>query len=234
MRLTQTQIREAGRNQYGDLNVDFAVVLKSIYPDVEVKESTPGCWGHSGEITLRGNVLSVPAGKYESNKHFHTAGHAIRGIESARHKLNIKPLLLLKGYGYNGDYKSLKTCFYIFGENEDSSFFLHKVRPKVGALGDFEAIRRWLWSLKPGEEVAARQGDLGFIPSKRPRTGEEFRTVEIGSHAIKAHRVVVKKLKHGERYFARDPVAHHLEHATIELAGWYEMRPAKAWRSSAD
>jgi len=120
-----TELTRLGeRDSYGNLKVEFAQAIAAAYPEIEIKTSTPGCWGHSGNLELRGRTLWVPSGKYSSSKHFHTAGCGIISVEGSRHKHNLKgcPLYLLRGYAYSGDFGSVKSTYWIFGKNEDGSF----------------------------------------------------------------------------------------------------------------
>lgn len=223
MKLT-TLTKMTDRNEYGDLNVDFTEAIHSAYPSVGINFSAPGCWGHSADLTLDGTELTVPDGKYTSNKHFHTAGHSIIEVESGKRKLNKRPLFLLSGRAYNGDYKSLKQTYFLFAQNEDKSFFLHKVRPSYGESG-LKWARAWMWSIKKDETIEARQGDLAFIRKKRKAGSEVGSTVEIGNHTINADQIFQTK----HRTYAVNPVATHGEHHSIELDGVYELRLAKVW-----
>jgi hypothetical protein len=221
--------RMGERDSYGNLNVDFAEAIAVAYPEVAIKVSEPGCFGHSGNIALQDKRLSVPGGKYASAKHFHTAGCGVVAVESSRKKHNLSgcPLYLLRGYAYNGDYKNLQKTYWIFGRNEDGSFFLHKIRPCVGETADLDAVRRWMWSLKGKEELAARQGDLGFIAKTRPAGQIDlvFQAVQIGNHLVFSD--VVYRTKN--RIYVINPRAEHGEHHIVKMQGVYELRLARQW-----
>lgn len=238
-------LRIEQRNCYGELAIDFESAIFAAYPGVVIAYDTPGCWGHSGRAVLRQRddgkwLLVVPSGKYSSGKHFHTAGCGIMAIESSRKKLNLAgcPLFLLSTYAYNGDYRSLKRCYWLFGKNEDDSFFLHQVRPKIGETGDLDLVRRWLWELKATESIAGRQGDLAFIKKAKP-SGDRLThrlaggdcysdSVQIGNHLVRGSEVYATK----HRYYVLNPAATHHEHYTVALEGWHELRLAKVWSSS--
>lgn len=224
--MTIREIQNSPRNEYNQLSVDTKKALKSVYPDIEIETSEPGCFGHRGTITLRDNTLSLPDGQYDSAKHFHTAGNGVCDVENARGKLNARPLFLLMGYGYNGDYRSLTKTYYLFGANEDSSFFLHRIRPRVGELCNIPVARIWLWSLKEGEKIRARQGDLAFILIKRPSGKIEKISKHIsGSHEIQA--TEIRETVH--KTYALNPIVTHAEHGEVTLLGWHEIRIAKVW-----
>jgi hypothetical protein len=223
--LTQT----TDRNAYGDLNISFEQSIKDVYPEVEFKYSAPSSWGHNGTMSLESKTLTIPSGQYKSQKHHHTAGHGIVAIEGARqNRLNLKgcPLFLLKGYGYNGDYRSLRTAYYLFGRNEDGSFFLHRVRPCVAKDGDLDKVRSWIWNLKKGETVAKRQGDVAFIAKARPAGSRiNATTVRLGNHTISGTEI----RQTSNKTYVLNPTAEHGEHMSVALTGWHEVRPAKAW-----
>jgi hypothetical protein len=225
-----TQLTQAtDRNAYGDLNISFEQAIGDVYPEVEFSYSAPSSWGHNGAINLNGNTLTIPSGQYKSKKHHHTAGHGILAIEGARQNhLNLRgcPLFLLKGYGYNGDYKSLSLSYYLFGRNEDGSFFLHRVRPKVAKDGNLDQVRAWIWSLKNGEKIAKRQGDVAFIQKARPAGSKiEATTVRLGNHTISGTEI----RQTANKTYVLNPTADHHEHMAVALTGWHEVRPAKAW-----
>lgn len=218
------------RNAYGDLKVGFESAIKTAYPKVQFKQIEPGPHGDDGTMRLMGNkesgyILYYPDGKYSSNKHFHDSCSSVIEVESGRKKHNFRPLFLLNGRSYNGDYRyrSLSQTFYIFGENEDGSMFLHRIRPKFGK--SLDDARSWMWALKNGESVAKRQGDLAFIAKKRIPHGEESTEIQIGNHAISGDRIVATKNK----VYAVNPQSTHSEHHAVELNGIYELRLAKVW-----
>ena len=229
-----TLVRHSGQDSYGQLNVDFKEAIAAAYPEICLRYSTPGSFGHSGNLRLwqEGHqwMLDLPNGKYQSGKHFHTAGHGIVAIESSRKKHNLAgcPLYLLSGYAYNGDYRSLKQTYWLLAKNEDTSFFLHKIRPQIAKTKDFDTIRAWMWSLKKDEILKARQGDLGFIP-KAKMCGQlkiaNADRVDIGNHRIYAD--VVTQTQH--RVYVLNPRAQHGEHNTVALQGIYELRLARQW-----
>jgi len=238
---TVTEIKGSPRNHYGELIVDFENAIRIAYPNLDFEYSSPGCHGGSPDIRLlqRDNrwILQLPYGKYVSNKHFHTCGYGLLAVENARDcKLNLagKPLYLLTGRAYNGDYRSLTKSYYLFGQNEDQSFFLHRIRPSVGEQGDLNLCRKWIWQLKDGEKILARQGDLAFIRQKKEPLGIplDASRISFGNHVVTAHSWRKSK---GGRLFAFNPIAHHGEHQIVTVEGWVEMRLARAWRSrSAD
>lgn len=226
------EIMKAEKNSYGDLMVDFAETIEKVLPEIIVETSEPGPWGHDSEISLdknsNGYTLVVPDGKYRSNKHFHTAGHSILALETGRKKLNCSPLFLVSGRAWNGDYKALKKTYYLLGKNEDSSVFLHRVRPSAAEDGNLDAVRTWMWNVKDGEKLVDRQGDLGFITSKNIRLkGEkiEGNKIQIGNHTVTAD---VLMSRNG-RFFAENPRCEHGEHHAVNLTGIYELRLARSW-----
>lgn len=202
-------------------------VLKTAFPSIEVQSSAPGCWGHGGDVTVRKGVVSVPDGTYASNKHFHRASSAVVGFESGRRKLNIAPLVLIETKAWNGDFGSMKTSYFLISRNEDGSHFAHKIRPNAG--DSIESARRWMWQLREGESVSARQGDLALIPVSKPRASvSEIEAV--GNHFVDADEVRATK----RRIYALNPALSHQEHRAVSLSGWFELRLARAWMSSAD
>ena len=230
---TVSEAKNAGYNQYGELEVNFEEAIRVAYPEIEFWYREPGCHGGNPDIEIKENTLILPSGTYSSRKHFHSCGHGIMAIENARDcRLNLagKPLFLLTGRAYNGDYRSLTKTYFLFGQNEDRSFFLHKVRPKVGESGDLEVCRRWMWGLKPGEILIARQGDCGFIAKEKP-CGKvvEGNLRKFGNHKIEAQEW---RSTAGGRWYALNPKAIHPEHDQVILKGWVEIRLAKAWRGS--
>lgn len=154
-------------------------------------------------------------------------------VESSRSKHNLKgcPLYLLRGYFFNGDYGSLKQTYWIFGKNEDNSFFLHKIRPCIGETGDYDQIRRWMWQLKGQETLAARQGDLGFIPKKRAAGQIDLasHTVQIGNHTIHGEAIY----RTANRTYVLNPRAEHGEHYAVQKQGIFELRLARQWELGA-
>lgn len=232
---TITTLQQAKRDKYGSLKIDFEFTIKKAYPQISIEFRSPGCHSDAAEIYFRAgkkNCISVPGGQYSSNKHWHTAGHGILAIETARNnKLNLakRPLFLLKCYQYNGDYRSLSEGFFLFGQNEDESFFLHKIRPKAARNFNLDEVRAWIWSLKPGEKVRARQGDLAFIPKTKSFGIEIESEISLGNHQVTGE--VIRKTKN--KIYVLNPKAIHYEHDGIaNLQGWYELRLAKAWQAS--
>ena len=231
---TVTEVKQADRNPYGELIVNFQEAINVAYPEITFTSHTPGCWGGNPDIWINGNELNVPDGRYSSSKHKHTAGHGILAIENAREcKLNLagNPLFLLTGRAFNGDYRSLTKTYFLFGRNEDKSFFLHKIRPSAAKTGDLDACRNWMWSIKKSEKVSARQGDLGFVireSGKPSGKAIESKLLTFGNHKVLAEEWRCT----ADRYFARNAIAQHGEHHTIRVEGWSEIRLAKAWGSS--
>jgi hypothetical protein len=222
------------RDRYGDLEVDFEEAVKTAYPELEIEVHSPGFHGGTADMWFEpGMKLSVPGGEYKNTRHFHTGASSVLAIESTRKRLNLPkcPLFLLKGRMYNGDYKSLAASYYLFGKNEDSSFFLHKVRPCVGQTADLDQVRAWIWNLKSDEKVTARQGDLAFI-AKSKKAGTRLDGIEIalGNHVVRADAI----WQTTNKVFAINPIANHGEHHTVQLEGLFELRLGRAWRSSAD
>lgn len=202
-------------------------VLQAAFPALEVQPSAPGCWGHGGDITISKGTVSVPDGAYSSRKHFHRVSSAVVGFESGRRKLNIAPLVLIETKSWNGDFGSMKTSYFLVSRNEDGSHFAHKIRPNAG--GSIESARRWMWQLREGESVSARQGDLALIPVSKPRASVS-EIDNLGNHFVDADEVRATKRK----VYAFNPTLSHEEHRPISLSGWFELRLARAWMSSAD
>ena len=202
-------------------------VLAAAFPALEVQSSAPGCWGHGGDVVVSKSVISIPDGTYTSRKHFHRASSAVVGFESGRRKLNIAPLVLIETKAWNGDFGSMKTSYFLISRNEDGSHFAHKIRPNAG--GSIESARRWMWHLSEGEVVAARQGDLALIPVPKPRASVS-EISSVGNHFVEADEVRATKRK----IYALNPSLSHEEHRPVSLEGWFELRLARAWRSSAD
>jgi len=230
-----TEAKQSAKNIYGELIVNFQEAINVAYPEVTFTTHEPGCWGANPDIWLNGSELSVPDGRYSSNKHKHTAGHGILAIENAREcKLNLagNPLFLLTGRAFNGDYRSLQKTYFLFGRNEDRSFFLHKIRPNIAQDGDLDTCRDWMWAIKKDERIKARQGDLGFIgresgkPSGKDTDSKLF---TFGNHQVIADEWRCT----ANRYFALNAIAQHGEHRTVRVEGWSEVRLAKAWGSSS-
>ena len=202
-------------------------VLQTAFPALEVKSSAPGCWGHGGDITVGKGMVSVPDGTYSSQKHFHRASSAVVGFESGRRKLNIAPLVLIETKAWNGDFGAMKTSYFLISRNEDGSHFAHKIRPNAG--GSIESARRWMWELREGESVSARQGDLALISVNRP-SGSVSEVAAVGNHFVEADEVRATKHK----LYALNPALSHEEHRPVALDGWFELRLARAWMSTAD
>lgn len=208
-------------------SISIADAIATAYPTVEVRESAPGCWGHSGDFHLRGETLTVPSGNYSSRKHYHRASSCVMEVESARRRLNVRPLFLLEGRAWNGDYGSMKKTYFLFGANEDGSFFLHKIRPNAGT--SLEAARRWMWALRDDEEIAQRQGDLAFVTRNRRISGTvlDMDAIVIENHTV--HADTIRTTTH--KVFVENPRAVHAEHGeTSQLAGWFECRLARQWQ----
>jgi hypothetical protein len=236
MNVTQLTKIES-RNAYGDLALALETAM-SVFPELAIEVHQPSAWGGNPDLWLRKQesqwILSVPGGEYKSGRHYHNGGTTILAVESSRKKLNLAgcPLFLLKGRMYNGDYKSLSATYFLFGKNEDGSFFLHKVRPCVGAMADLDQVRAWIWNLKKGETVAARQGDLAFIP-KQKSSGKASDSIEVrlGNHVVRGEKV----WRTVHKAFVLNPIANHGEHHTVQLQGLHELRLGRAWgASSAD
>ena len=230
-----TQVKKFPRNRYKEIEANFSAAIKVAYPKITIKSHKPDTYCTNPSIFLKkidGEVqLWVPKGTYRTSRYYHTFGHGILDIEDARDcKLNLagRPLYLLTGRAYNGYYRSLNKTYFLFGQNEDDSYFLHKVRPAVGQTGDLDACRRWMWCLKKNEKIVARQGDLAFISRPQKPTGE---TMEIGVVKLGSHQVLADcwKKTATDRYFALNPIAQHHEHHSVQAEGWVELRLAKAW-----
>lgn len=226
-----TEIKKSSLSFYGELIVNFEEAINTAYPNVIFEYRSPSCYGGSADIVLMGNKLELPSGEYKSSKHYHNSGHGILEIETKRDcklNLNKNPLFLLTGRLYNGDYRSLRKSYYLFGRNEDNSYFLHKVRPIVGETGSLEECRKWMWSIKNGEKIVARQGDLGFISRKSGKpsgTKIEGNILNIGNHNILCEEIRETKNK----YFGFNCIAKHHEHDSVRVDGWSELRLAKVW-----
>jgi hypothetical protein len=222
------QVKKLPRNQYGDIECNFAAAIAVAYPEIEVKRSEPGCWGHNAEIDLEDKVLTLPSGSYSSNKHLHTAGHSLIEVEDARQcKLNLagNPLYLISGRAYNGDYRSLKKTYFLFSRNEDGSFFCHKIRPSAAA-GGLDSVRNWVWRIEEGEKILARQGDLEFIKTaKLGGKPQSVSCVQLGNHTVRALAIQQTKYK----IWALNPIASHGEHDRVQVVGWCELRLGRAW-----
>ena len=227
------------RDKYGNLVVDLKAAINAAFPNLEITHDKPNRYGHSGEITIDGNRLIVPEGICEckggpandytgKSKHNQTAGTAIRAIESGYKKHNFSTLFLLSSYVFNGFYRSMKFTYHLLGRNEDGSFFVHRIRPKVGESGDMNQVRAWMWQLRDFEKLKARQGDLGFIDTKFPKQATQSEAVaflDIGNHRVFA----IEFYEHKDRIFALNPRAEHGEHIGVTLHGIYELRLARAW-----
>ena len=222
-KLTLTGLTRMTETQLSTVRVTDA--LHTAYPRLVVREDTPHCFGHDGNLQLTGETLTVPEGSYSSRKHFHRAStHAVE-VESAKRKLNARPLFLLKSRAYNGDYSSMKESFFLFGANEDDSYFLHKIRPNAGE--SIETARQWMWELTADEAILERQGDLAFISKKRPAgTRQETVSITIGNHTVHAEEIRITKHK----LFVKAASAIHAEHGeTPVVPGWSEVRLARQW-----
>lgn len=223
------QINLSERDRYGNLAIPLQEAVNFAYPEVEFIRRSPGCWGGSPHIFLEGaKTLSIPEGQYKSNAHRHHFDNAVLAVETARDcRLNLakNPLFLLKGRAWNGDYRSLSFHFVLFGRNEDGSYFCHPVKPSIGETGDLDKCRSWIWQLKNGEKIAARQGDLAFIPKSRPSGKDRDTAIAIGNHSIACDRATATKHK----FFALNPRAEHGEHDSIALTGWHELRLGRVW-----
>jgi hypothetical protein len=227
---------EVKKDKYGNLDVDFQSTITAAYPEVTFATHAPGCWGANPDIILRGKELNCPDGQYSSAKHFHSAGHDILAMEtSAECNLNIagNPLFLLVGRAFNGDYQTLSRTFFLFGRNEDGSFFLHKIRPQAAKGGDLTSCRNWMWAIKAGERIAARQGDLGFISRESGKPAGKWvdlKTIRFGNHSVEAEEWRVTS---AGRAFGFNITASHGEHDPVFVEGWTEARLARAWGSSS-
>lgn len=232
---TITQLKQSEQNQYGDLNVSVEQALKTAYPKLKIKTHSPSPHGGDPDLWIQadGETLDIPSGEYKSRKHYHSSHCAVLAIEDARqNRLNLakRPLFLLKGAAFNGDYRSLKLTYFLFGQNEDNSYFCHKVRPCVGETGDLSQCRAWIWNLKKDEKIEARQGDLAFIPKQKTSGKEsEATSVSLGNHNILADSI--KQTKH--KVYALNPCAYHNEHHQVALEGWYELRLGRAWKMTS-
>lgn len=202
-------------------------VLKTAFPELEIKTAAPGCWGHGGDVSVRNTSITLPDGTYSSRKHYHRASSAVVGFETGRKKLNIAPVVLVETRAWNGDYGSMKVSYFLISRNEDSSFFAHKIRPSAGA--SLDTARAWMWQLRDNETVSARQGDLALIPITRP-AGSVSETDSLGNHFVTADEVRATKHK----FYALNPALSHEEHNPVALKGWFELRLARAWQSSVD
>jgi hypothetical protein len=230
-----TQLLSTGRDTFGSLKVDFETAINAMYPKISIEIHEPGCHGGDPDLWLiqRGDRwhLSVPGGEYKSERHYHNGGCSILAVESARQKLNLPgcPLFLLQGRIFNGDYGTVRRTFYLFGQNEDQSYFLHKIRPCIGQTADMNRVRSWIWNLKPGEKIAARQGDLAMI-SKSP-AGKLSNSIEIhlGNHVVRAEKI----WRTTHKTYVQNPIASHGGHNTVQLHGIYELRLGRAWKASS-
>jgi hypothetical protein len=228
---TIADIRNSPKNKYGCINISSDVKYDFIKETwgIEIETDAPGCHGHHGEIRLSGNTLIVPEGNYSSSKHWHTNGWDILSIEDCRQKLNVNALVLLQGRAYNGDYKSLKKTYYLFGKNEDDSLFLHRVRPCVGETGNLNVCREWMWGIKDGESIVSRQGDIAFVKTKLPKSSrgiaQQALPFSIGSHIIVDGIVWCKSRK----IFVQNAVVQHPQHNIVRIVGMFELRLARRW-----
>lgn len=221
------------KDQYGCL-IGGQQLLETLYPRLVIEEDAPTCWAQCRTELETGTVkvgrktyqakMTLPGGYFSSKKHFHTAGWGVVEAESGHKKLNVRPLVLLRTYVYNGDYRSVSTQHYLFGKNEDGSYFLHRIRPKFGeSIAD---ARRWMWSLSVTETVAARQGDLALVPKKRTMGDAVVgQNIKLGNHDIWAEKITQTKNK----TYALNPVLLHGEHREVALEGVFDLRLAKVW-----
>ena len=224
------------RDNYGSLDIDAIAAIKIAYPKLNIETHSPGvhAGGRDAEIwtQIRNDwTLCIPSGKYESSRYYNSAYTNILAVESGRNKLNLPscPLFLLRGRAFNSKYHSLSQSFYLFGRNEDGSYFAHKIRPKAGENMSLDEARAWVWNLKGDEKVSARQGDLALIPKKRASGHKEgYLEVELGNHHINAD--CVWRTKH--RVFVMNPSLSHKEHHPVSLSGLYEARLGRAWGNS--
>lgn len=223
MRLTD--LTKMNRAELANIKVDAAIA--TAYP-IKIVPESPGSWGHSGDFRISKKGLHIPEGIYSSRKHYHRNSARVVAVETARRKLNVAPLFLLEGRAWNGDYRYMKTTCYLFSQNEDRTYFLHKVRPNVGE--SLTTARAWMWELRDAEHIARRQGDLAFIPKARGYGAiAEDSEIRIGNHIVNAD--TLKQTKH--RIYALNPRAEHAEHDAVDtLTGWYELRLARAWTLS--
>ena len=231
-KLTIAQLKKVGKDQYNCYISTLKNFLQQIYPQIKIKGIAPGCFGGNPDLQLKEKTLFINKGTYKSNKHFHTADTRIMAIEDGRQKLNFpgKPLILLMSYIYNGDYRNLSKVYYLFGQNEDESYFLHKMRPNVGETGSIKTCRSWMWNLKKGEKIKQRQGDLAFIEKDKVpyQATEKSTSISFGNHNLLATGIKQTKTK----IYLLNPRCYHHEHNAVCLEGWYEVRLAKAWRQS--
>ena len=228
----------AVKDEYNGVK-DPAALLGLIYPRVRICHSRPGLEGHSGWCDVDNTpiktdegsysaTLTVPHGKRQNWRYVATAGFGVIDAETRHRRLNVSPLILLYGYGYSKDGKYGYTCvdkqFFLFGRNEDGSHFLHRIRPM--AAKSLETARRWMWALKDGEQVIARQGDVAFIRKNRLVGRDLGASVTLGNHKIAGDRVTRSP---AGRIYVENPIAEHGEHRRVALQGVYEVRIAKAW-----
>jgi hypothetical protein len=84
-----------------------------------------------------------------------------------------------------------------------------------------------MWGLKGKEELAARQGDLGFIAKRRPAGQIDLVScaIQIGNHQISGEGIYRTQ----NRVYVVNPRAEHGEHVRVQLSGIYELRLAKEW-----
>lgn len=233
----------AVKDEYNSVNNPFEL-LGALYPRVRICYGNPKLGGHTGRCFINNTpvktdtgsydaTLTVPDGEAKNWRYFATAGFGIIDAETGYKKLNVAPLVLLYGYGYNKDkkygYTSVNKQFFLFGRNEDGSHFLHRVRPL--AAESLESARRWMWSLKSGETIAARQGDVAFIKKTRLSGVDVGNGISLGNHKIAGDRVTRSP---AGRIYIENPVAEHGEHRRVALEGVYEVRIAKAWTGAGN
>jgi hypothetical protein len=224
-------------NQHTSIN--FSEFVSKYYPSLKIEFSSPDIYASimSAMCFLRdGDTLCCPKGLYRSSKYYAQSNCHILDVEDGRQKLNLpkRPLILLQGvvYGSGGNYPSrLNKTYYLFGQNENYSYFLHRVKPSIGDKSDLSLCRKWMWSLKEHEKITARQGDLAFI-SKTKVDGivEVSKTVELENHIVTGDEV----RKTSKRIYVLNPSASHYEHHSVICEGWHELRLARAWQGTAD
>ena len=89
-----------------------------------------------------------------------------------------------------------------------------------------DKVRQWMWTLKDGEKIADRQGDVAFIPKTRMvGTRQSGPYIEVGNHRVYANEI--RQTKH--KVFVRNPHALHGEHKEVKLEGIFEVRMARQW-----
>jgi len=221
------------RNKYGQVVGDPTTIVNTVFPDLDVAVvDKTGCWGGDPSMKLKMNVegrwtLEVSEGVYKSNKHYHRHSWAVRDLDENEKLVLLEQLHFSNDFTGTGSMPPPSRKIYLLGQNEDGSYFLHRVRPKAG-----DRIRdavEWMFSLKKGEKIAARQGDIAFIARDRmpkiPKKAFDTHELRLGRHVVYARGVQRYKSK----IYVVDPTASHPEHPPITLEGVYEVRVAKAW-----